>query len=54
MEKLIFTCNPDNIASRRTCEYVGGNLLEIIDVPENNDMYQQGEKKKCIYEWVCK
>lgn len=53
MEKLFITCNPDNIASRKTCEYVGANLLEIVNVPENNDMYQRGEKEKCIYEWVC-
>ncbi|HLU22698.1 MAG TPA: GNAT family N-acetyltransferase [Bacillaceae bacterium] len=53
MEKLFITCNPDNIASRKTCEYVGANLLEIVDVPEDNDMYQRGEKEKCIYEWVC-
>jgi tagatose 1,6-diphosphate aldolase len=52
MEKLIITCNPDNIASRKTCEYVGANLLEIVDVPEYNDMYQRGEKEKCIYEWM--
>jgi predicted acetyltransferase len=54
MEKLNITCNPENIASRKTCKYVGGNLLEIVDVPENNNMYQRGEKKKFIYVWVCK
>ncbi|MBS4179199.1 GNAT family N-acetyltransferase [Lederbergia citrea] len=53
MEKLFITCNPDNIASRKTCEYVGANLLEIVDVPKENEMYQRGEKEKCIYEWVC-
>ncbi|GHH99455.1 GNAT family N-acetyltransferase [Neobacillus kokaensis] len=53
MKKLFITCNPDNIASRKTCEYVGANLLAIVNVPEDNDMYQRGEKEKCIYEWVC-
>ncbi|QGH34477.1 GNAT family N-acetyltransferase [Gracilibacillus salitolerans] len=53
LEKLFITCNPDNIPSRKTCEFVGANLLEIVDVPEDNDMYQRGEKEKCIYEWVC-
>lgn len=53
MEKLIITCNPDNIASRKTCENLGANLLEIVDVPEENDLYQRGEKEKCRYEWVC-
>ncbi|WP_369689296.1 hypothetical protein [Bacillus sp. AFS040349] len=42
MEKLFIACNPDNIASRKTCEYIGANLLEIVDVPEDNAMHQQG------------
>jgi predicted acetyltransferase len=53
MEKLIITCNPDNIASRKTCEHIGAKLLETVDVPKDNDMYLRGEKQKCIYEWVC-
>ena len=51
MKKLIITCNPDNIASRKTCEYVGAKLKEIVDIPEYNDMYKRGETQKCIYEW---
>ncbi|KAA0547146.1 GNAT family N-acetyltransferase [Bacillus sp. BGMRC 2118] len=54
MEKLIITCNPDNIASRKTCEYVGATLTKIVDVPSDSDLYERGEKEKCIYEWVLK
>ncbi len=53
MEKIFITCNPDNIASRKTCGYVGAKLLKITAVPEDNDMYQRGEKEKCIFEWMC-
>lgn len=49
MKELIITCNPDNIASRRTCELAGGKLLEIAELPETNDMFQDGERYKCIY-----
>ncbi|GAB2569495.1 GNAT family N-acetyltransferase [Gracilibacillus alcaliphilus] len=49
MEELIITCNPDNFASRKTCEYAGAELKEIVDLPPDNDMYQRGEKQKCIY-----
>lgn len=49
LEYLIITCNPDNHASRRTCEYAGGRLLEIAELPEDNDMRQSGEREKCIY-----
>lgn len=50
MDKIIITCNPDNIASRRTCEKAGLVLNEIVKLPEHNDMYQEGERHKCIYE----
>jgi tagatose 1,6-diphosphate aldolase len=43
------TCNPDNFASRRTCELAGATLVEIVDLPEDNDMYQRGERQKCRY-----
>ncbi len=49
MEYVIITCNPDNIASRRTCELLGGTLLEICEVPEGNDMRERGETHKCIF-----
>lgn len=50
MNYLIITCNPDNYASRRTCEYVGCHLVEIVELPEDNDMrLEKGETEKCIY-----
>jgi len=50
MDKLIITCNPDNWASRRTCEKAGLKLKEIVDLPSDNIMYLEGEKQKCIFE----
>ncbi|MDR2025365.1 MAG: GNAT family N-acetyltransferase [Hungatella sp.] len=49
MEYLIITCNPDNYASRKTCEYAGGVLEEIVQLPDQNDMRLNGETEKCIY-----
>jgi len=43
------TCNPDNMASRRTCEIAGGKLIEIVDIPEDNNQYEKGERQKCRY-----
>jgi predicted acetyltransferase len=51
MNTLIITCNPDNFPSRKTCEKAGLKLKEIVDLPPHNEMYQQGERQKCIYEW---
>jgi tagatose 1,6-diphosphate aldolase len=49
LKTLWITCNPDNIASRRTCELVGAELIEIVDLPKDTDMYQRGERQKCRY-----
>ncbi len=49
LEKLWITCNPDNIASRRTCDLVGAEFVEIVDVPKGTDFYRAGEKQKCRY-----
>jgi len=49
MSEVWITCNPDNHASRRTCELAGAELVEIVDLPENIDMYRLGERQKCRY-----
>ena len=49
LKTLWITCNPDNVASRRTCELAGATLVEIVDLPEDTDMYQRGERQKCRY-----
>lgn len=49
LRELWITCNPDNWASRRTCERAGAELVEIVDLPEDSDMYQRGERQKCRY-----
>ena len=49
LEYLIITCDPDNYPSRKTCEYAGGELLEIVELPEDNDMRERGMTEKCIY-----
>lgn len=51
MPYVIITCNPDNLPSRRTLERLGGDLLEIVDLPPDNDMYQRGERQKCIFHY---
>lgn len=49
LEAIWITCNPDNTASRRTCELAGAELVEIVDLPEDTDMYRAGERQKCRY-----
>lgn len=52
MDKLLITCNPDNLPSRKTCEKIGAKLLEIVDLPPHNEMFKEGARQKCIYEWT--
>ena len=49
MEYLIITCVPDNAPSYKTCEACGGRLLEIADIPEDNEMYAEGKREVRVY-----
>lgn len=50
MQEIIITCNPDNIASAKTCERVGGELIETVELPTDNPMrVEDGETHKRIY-----
>lgn len=49
LNPLWITCSPDNAASRRTCERLGAELVEIVKLPKDCDMYKRGEREKCRY-----
>ena len=51
MEYLYISCDPENLPSRRTCERLGGELLEIAELPENNDMREHGLERVCIFRY---
>lgn len=46
---LWITCNPENVASRRTCEGAGAEWVETVPLPPGNDMYARGDRFKCRY-----
>ena len=47
--ELVITCNPDNIASYRTCERLGADMTGIVEVPEGHEMREKGETHKRRY-----
>ena len=49
MSRLWITCNPDNLASRRTCERLGARLVDTVPIPRNHPFYQRGERAKCRF-----
>lgn len=51
MDFVYLTCDTDNFASRKTCEYIGSSFIKIEDLPEDNEMYIAGDRQKCIYKY---
>ena len=46
---VYITCNVNNTASAKTCEYAGGKLVATEPVPEDSDMYQNGYRSVYVY-----
>lgn len=47
------TVDPANWASRRSCELAGGTMVEIVDLPKDCEMYQEGYRQRCRYRLPC-
>jgi predicted acetyltransferase len=53
LTEITITCDPKNIASRKTCELSGGKLIEIVDLPKSNDQYKAGIREtSCVYKFT--
>ena len=48
IKTLWITADPDNFASRRTCELIGAELVEIVNVPFDRTV-ALGRRQKCRY-----
>jgi tagatose 1,6-diphosphate aldolase len=46
------TCDPDNVASRRTIERLGATYLDQIEVPPHDVTYENGARRKLRYLWT--
>ncbi|HMG85690.1 MAG TPA: GNAT family N-acetyltransferase [Terracidiphilus sp.] len=50
IDPMWITCDPENIASRRSLELAGAELVEIVDVPEDCGIRKYGGRmRKCRY-----
>lgn len=47
------TVDPGNWASRRSCELAGATMVEVVDLPEDCDMYREGDRQRCRYRLQC-
>ena len=48
-KSLWLTCNPENIASRKTCEHLGARMVDAIKVPDDEPLFARGDTHKCRY-----
>ena len=49
LRTVVITTDPDNTASRRTCEHLGCVLESIADVPQEYRVLCSGSEQKCRY-----
>ena len=50
MEYVIIVCAPSNQPSRKTCEWLGGELLEIVELPEDDKRRQlTDDVHRCVF-----
>lgn len=50
MDHVIIVCAPSNQPSRKTCEWLGGELLEIVELPEDDNRRQlTGDVYRCVF-----
>ena len=51
LRPVLITCDPTNLASKRTCERIGAVLVGTYDVPPDHPMYLKGRRTVLRYEW---
>lgn len=49
LPELWITCDPDNAASRRSCELAGAIFEGIVTLPTQHVFYKSGSRAKCRY-----
>jgi predicted acetyltransferase len=47
--RLWVTCDPENVASRRTLEFAGAEFVETVDVHPDCIIYKSGHPRKCRF-----
>lgn len=49
LRELWITCDPENLASQRTCELAGAVFHEVVNLPRGHLLYSVGLRQKCRY-----
>jgi len=46
LRRIVITCDPENMPSRRSIEIAGGTYENTVDLPESEEMYIAGARKR--------
>lgn len=49
---VLITCDPSNVASRRTIERLGSAFIDEMPVPPHDPHYARGSRSKLRYRWT--
>ena len=49
---VVITCDPENMASRRTIESIGAHYVNTVSVPPGEAHYLRGSRHKMRYHWT--
>ena len=49
--EVVLTCNPDNYASIKTIESLGGTFIDEVAIPKHDPGYGKGARRKRRYRW---
>jgi predicted acetyltransferase len=49
LRELWITTNPENIPSRRTCQRLGADMVNVVKVPPGHALAYAGDIEKCRY-----
>lgn len=51
-ERVTMTCDPDNLASKRTIECLGAQFVDEVVVPVHDPHFERGSRNKRRYTWT--
>ena len=51
-KRILVTTDECNIASRRSFEKIGASFIETIYTPKWSVLYNEGQRRTSIYEWI--
>ena len=49
LDEFVITCNPDNIASKKTIEKMNFEFIKTVDVDKDHELYELGDHQKNVY-----